>query len=172
MSYRIVRLLTVGVIALSIGGLGGCGFLSLDENSESVRDLIEQNRDAWEEGGITSYQFTYNKTLGDTEQDSIRVIVRGGQIDSVSVGGQAVDDPGAYLTVDRLYDEIVTNFEREDRGQFRVQFNEEFAYPERYRMGAGEETRGRGVVVTSFSRMAAPGVSEAQTDGRRARTAE
>ena len=158
MIHRIVRLLPLGVAVCMIGVLGGCGFLSLDENSESVRDLIQQNRDAWEEGDITSYQFTYNKTLGDTERDSIRVIVRGGQIDSVSVGGQAVDDLGAYLTVDRLYDEIVTNFEQEDRGQFRVQFNDEFAYPERYRMEPGEETRGRGVVVTSFSVMSDPAV--------------
>lgn len=151
MSYRIVRLLTLGVTAIVIGVLGGCDLFSLDENSESVRDLIERNREIWEEGDFESYRFKYNKTLGDTEQDSIRVIVRGGQIDSVSVGGMAVDNPGTYLTVDRLYDEIVTNFERGDRGQFRVQFNEEFSYPERYRMEPGEETRGRGVVVTNFT---------------------
>jgi hypothetical protein len=158
MSYRTVRLITLWATVFVIGVLGGCGLLSLDENSEDVRDLIERNRETWEEENYTSYQFTYNKTLGATEQDSIRVIVRGEQIDSVLVEGQVVDDPGAYLTVDRLYDEIETNFEREDRGQFRVQFNEEFSYPERYRMGAGEETRGRGVVVISFSLLTDPAV--------------
>lgn len=165
MNCRTVRLLTLGTAVFVFGALGGCGLFSLDKNSESVRDLIERNRDNWEEGGFEFYRFTYNKTLGDTEQDSIRVTVREGEIDSVSVGGMAVDDPDAYLTVDRLYDEIVTNFEREDRGQFRVQFNEEFSYPERYRMGPGEETRGRGVVVTSFSPLTEPAVSRLEMNG-------
>lgn len=162
MSHRIVRLMTLGVSLLLIGVWGGCGLFSLDDNSENVRDLIEQNRETWEEESYMAYQFTYNETFGDTEQDDICVTVRGGQIDSVSVKGRAVDDPGEYLTVDRLYDEIVANFEREDRGQFRVQFDEERSYPERYRMGAGEETRGRGVVVTGFS-LLEPAVSETKT---------
>lgn len=158
MSRRIIQLLTLGMVGLVVGMLSGCGFLSLDENSEGVRDLIERNRESWEEGDYDSYRFAYNRTLGSAEEDSIQVIVREGQIDSVSAGGTAVDTPDAYLTVDRLFDEIITNFEREDRGQFRVQFNEEFSYPKRYRMAPGEETRGRGVVVISFSLLTDPAV--------------
>lgn len=149
MTYSTARkLLVLGFI---IGVFSGCGLLSLDENSESVRNLIEQNRESWEEGGIDSYRFSYNKTVGGIEQDSVRVTVRTGQIDSVTVAGEPVGNPDAYLTVNRLFEEIVTNFEREDRGRFQVEFNEEFSYPKRYRMEPGDTTRGRGVVVTSFS---------------------
>lgn len=142
-------LFVVGAVLL----LGKCGLLSLDDKSNEVRDLIQRNMENWEEEGIESYRFGYNKTVGGVEQDSVRVTVLEEQIDSVSVGGEAIDDPApdSFLTVDRLYDEIVTNFERDDRGRFRVQFNEEFSYPERYRMAPGDQTRGRGVVVTSFT---------------------
>jgi hypothetical protein len=137
-----------------VGGavlLGGCGFLSLDEKSGSLRDLIQRNKANWRKAGIESYRFTYNKTVGSTEQDSVQVTVLEGNIDSVSMNGTTVDDPDSFLTVDRLYDEIEKNFERDDRGQFRVQFDEEFSYPERYRMAPGDETLGRGVVVTNFT---------------------
>lgn len=156
--------MVLGMLVLLGGFWGGCGLFSLDENSESVRDLIERNRENWEEEGIESYRLTYNRTVGRVEQDSVRVTVRGGEIDSVSVEGGGVDDPDAYLTVDRLYEEIVANFEREDRGGFQVQFNEEVSYPERYRMEAGEETIGRGVVVTNFSRLDAPVALQVERD--------
>ena len=98
--------------------------------------------------------------------------VREGKIDSVSVKGGGFDNPEAYLTVDRLCEEIVANFEREDRGDFRVQFNEEFSYPERYRMEAGQKTRGRSVVVTSFSRLDVPVASRAGGNSGKFRAVE
>ncbi len=73
-----------------------------------------------------------------------------GGIDSVSIGGRGVDNSEEFLTVDRLYNEIVRNFERADRGDFEVQFDEERFYPEWHRMFTGEKTVGRGVVVTKF----------------------
>lgn len=137
--------------------LGGCGLLSLDENSGQLRDLIQSNMESWEESGTESYRFAYNKTVGSTEQDSVQVTVLGGRIDTVTVDGTGVENPDSYLTIDRLYDEIIKNFERDDRGRFRVQFNEELSYPERYRMAPGEQTQGRGVVVTSFTVLTASG---------------
>jgi len=131
--------------------LGSCDLLSLDENSGQLRKLIQSNEEAWEEANVESYRFVYNKTLGSTEQDSIRVTVLDGKIDSVSMDGMSVDDPDSFLTIDRLYDEINNNFERDDRGRFQVQFNEEYSYPKRYRMAPGDQTRGRGVVVTDFT---------------------
>lgn len=145
-------LLILGAVALL---LGGCG-LSLDENSGQLRELIQRNKENWEKGDIESYRFVYNKTIGATERDSVQVTVLKGQIDTVSVDGAAVENPDSYLTINRLYDEIIRNFERDDRGRFRVQFNEEFAYPKRYRMAAGEQTQGRGVVVTNFIVLDAP----------------
>lgn len=143
--------------------VSGCGLFSLDEKSDRVRDLIRENRRNWEASGVESYQFRYNKTIGTMEQDSIRVTVLNGEVDSVSMGGAGIEAPDSFLTIDRLYDEMIRNFERDDRGRFRVQFNEEFSYPKRYRMGAGEETRGRGVVVVNF----APLDSQQTTSGLR-----
>lgn len=147
-------LVVVGAVLL----LSKCGLFSLDEKSNDVRELIQRNMENWEEENIEAYRFTYNKTIGGTEQDSVQVTVLGGQIDSVSVGEEGIENPDsdAFLTVDRLFDEIIKNFERDDRGQFRVQFDEELSYPKRYRMAPGEETKGRGVVVTSFTPLEEP----------------
>ena len=151
MGYRLVvrAVLAFGAILL----FGRCGLLSLDENSEQVGDLIEKNMEEWEQSGIESYRFTYNKSVGGVEKNNVFVVVREGQIDSVSVDGEGGSGAGSgsFLTIDRLYDEIVRSFERSDRGKFQVEFDKEFSYPERYRVGPGEQTEGRGVVVTSFS---------------------
>lgn len=162
MRHRQARhfLLIFGVAVVLL--LSGCGLLSLDENSGQLRELIQRNKENWEKGDIESYRFAYNKTIGATERDSVRVTVLEGQIDTVSVDGAAVENLGSYLTINRLYDEIIRNFERDDRGQFRIQFNEEFSYPERYRMAAGEQTRGRGVVVTSFTVLDGPDTNARQ----------
>lgn len=162
MRHRSVRRSLPFVIGVALL-VGGCGLFSLDEDSGQLRELIQSNREAWEEANIESYRFMYNKAVGGTEQDSVQVTVLGGQIDSVSVGEEGSEDPDSFLTIDRLYDEITNNFERDDRGRFQVNFNEEFSYPERYRMAPGEETRGRGVIVVNF----APLDSQQTTSGLR-----
>lgn len=127
----------------------GCGLLSLDKSS-GLEQLIQRNRANWDERGIQNYQFTYDHRIGNEETEEINVVVSGGQIDSVSVAGERVENDGTFLTIDRLYEHIVRDFERDDRGSLQVRFNEEYSYPERYRMIAGSETMGRGVVVSQF----------------------
>ena len=141
--------LWASVVLLIAIGVGGCGLLSLDEQSGNLKELIDRNRSEWEESDVQNYNFEYNKTVGEVEYTGINVHVRQGHIDSTFVvdGTRA---PDRFLTVDDLYDEIVRNFEREDRGNLQVSFNEEFSYPSRYRMLPGTSTEGRGVVVTTF----------------------
>jgi hypothetical protein len=140
----------VVALLLALTYISGCGLFSLDKTSDEVGDLIERNKKNWNDKEIESYKFTYNKTVGEVEQENIEVFVLNGVIDSVAVAGQEAESPDDFLTVDGLYEEIERNFNRDDRGNFRVRFNEEFSYPERYQMEPGEGVRGRGVVVTTF----------------------
>jgi len=146
--HRTLRFSLVLVIAALT--ITGCGLLSLDDDSGALNDLIQRNRMSWEEEGPDQYRYVYNRTEGQEEIEDVQVTVTGGQIDSVLVGGVRQSQPGEFLTVDGLFDEIERNFSREDRGGFQVQFNEGVSYPERYRMEPGESTAGRGVVVTDF----------------------
>lgn len=130
--------------------LAGCDLLSLEDRPSEIRELINQNLAEWNENDVQSYQFTYNRTVGDTETNDVWVLLQGGRIDTASVEGEGVDNPDDFLTIDRLYDEIIENFERDDRGNFQVNFDQELSYPQRYRMLPGESTEGRGVVVTEF----------------------
>lgn len=144
------RFFPISVAVLCSSLIFGCGILSLDDRSDEIRDLIERNHESWDESDVENYSFSYDKRVGDSETNDVDVTVIQGEIDSVSVAGVAVDSTEGFLTVDRLYDELVRNFERDDRGRFRVDFNEEFSYPRRYRMLPGEATEGRGVVVQEF----------------------
>mgnify|MGYP006291488527 CR=1 FL=1 len=135
-------------------GLGGCGLFSLDRDDTNLAQLIDQKRAAWQEQGLDNYTFTYDRTVGSTEVSDVQVFVRGGAIDSVTVGGESQEPSSEFLTIDRLYDEVDQNYNREDRGGFQISFNNEFNYPERYSMGAGSSTEGRGVVVTNFQSLA------------------
>ena len=130
--------------------LAGCDLLSLEDRPSEIRELINQNLAEWNENDVQSYQFTYNRTVGDTETNDVWVLLQGGRIDTASVEGEGVDNPDDFLTIDRLYDEIIENFERDDRGNFQVNFDQELSYPQRYRMLPGKSTEGRGVVVTEF----------------------
>lgn len=129
--------------------LSGCGLFSLDKSSD-LEELIKRNQQNWEEKEVESYQFTYDKRIGDREIEDVQVTVRGGQIDTATIAEEGEETIGDTLTVDRLYEEIISAFEQDDRGNLNVQFNEEYSYPKRYRMEPGEETEGRGVVVTNF----------------------
>ncbi len=141
------------IVSLTIG-LSGCGLFSLDRDDTDLAQLIDQKRTAWQEQGLENYTFTYNRTVGSTEISDVQVVVQGGTIDSVTVGGESQEPSSEFLTIDRLYQEVEQNFNREDRGGFQISFNNELNYPERYRMGPGNSTEGRGVVVTNFQSLA------------------
>ena len=130
--------------------IAGCDILSLEDRPTKIRDLIEQNLENWNENDIQSYRFDYNKTVGDTEINDVQVTLQEGRIDTVLVEGEGVENPDDFLTIDRLYDEIIENFEREDRGDFQVSFDQQLSYPTLYRMLPGQATEGRSVEVTDF----------------------
>lgn len=145
-----LQILPTLALALCASLLFGCGLFSLDEKSGGLRKLIDRNKKNWKNKNIKNYSFSYNKNIGNSETNDVYVLVIQEEIDSVSVGGSAAESFEGFLTVDRLYAEIEKNFERDDRGTFQVNFNEEFSYPLRYRMLPGETTEGRGVVVENF----------------------
>jgi hypothetical protein len=141
------------MIVLAIG-LSGCWLFSLDQNDTDLAQLIEQKRSAWQEQGLDNYAFTYNRTIGSTEIKGVQVFVRGGAIDSVTVGGESQELSNEFPTIDRLYDEVERNSNRQDRGGFQISFNNEFNYSERYRMEPRISTVGRSVVVSDFQTLA------------------
>lgn len=146
-----VRSLTrqsAGILALIL--LSACGLLSLDNDSEDLRDLIASSRATWTEAGIQNYRVTYNRTQGQTEREDVAVTVSAGAIDSVTVQGVLQDSPDRFLTVDEMFVVVTQAFERDDRGGFQVAFNQELGFLERYRVGPGESTPGEGLVVTAF----------------------
>lgn len=145
-----VQVLHALALALCASLFFGCGLLSLDEKKGGLRNLIERNKSNWKKRNIKNYSLLYDKKVGGSETNDVYVLVVQEEIDSVSVGGAAAESFEGFLTVDRLYAEIEKNFERDDRGTFQVNFNEEFSYPLRYRMLPGETTEGRGVVVENF----------------------
>lgn len=130
--------------------LPACGLLSLDNESEDLRDLIDSNRATWIETGIEDYRITYNRTQGQTEWEEVAVTVSAGAIDSVTVQGVLQDDPDRFLTVDEMFVVVTEALERDDRGGFQVAFNQELGFLERYRVGPGASTPGEGLVVTAF----------------------
>lgn len=151
MNRSVHQVLGFGILLTLISLVfGGCGLLSLDQDSGALNELIQRNRMNWEEQRPDQYRYVYNRTEGQEEIEDVQVTVTGTEIDSVVVGGVRQSQTDGFLTIDILYDEIERNFDRDDRGGFQVQFNEELSYPERYRMEPGESTEGRGVVVSDF----------------------
>ena len=130
--------------------LPACGLLSLDNESEDLRDLIASNRATWVETGIEDYRITYNRTQGQTEWEEVAVTVSAGAIDSVTVQGALQDEPDRFLTVDEMFAVVTEVLERDDRGGFQISFNQELGFLERYRVAPGESTTGEGLIVTAF----------------------
>ena len=130
--------------------LPACGLLSLDNESEDLRDLIASNRATWVETGIEDYRITYNRTQGQTEWEEVAVTVSAGAIDSVTVQGALQNEPDRFLTVDEMFVVVTEALERDDRGGFQISFNQELGFLERYRVAPGESTPGEGLIVTAF----------------------
>lgn len=148
--YSIRSVCQRAAVILGLLLLSACGLLSLDNESEDLRDLIATNRATWIESGIEDYRITYNRTQGQTEWEEVAVTVSAGAIDSVTVQGVLQDSPDRFLTVDEMFVVVTEALERDDRGGFQVSFNQELGFLERYRVGPGASTPGEGLVVTAF----------------------
>ena len=148
---KYMRYLTLVILFGVAFSLTGCGVLSLDDNPDRIQNLIEENKEKWEQSGIKRYSFTYDRTAGGQVMEDVYVEVVSSEIDSVSVSGVERENISQFLTVDDIYDVITDAFERDDRGGFQVEFNEEIGYPLRYRVGAGNSTPGEGIIVNNFN---------------------
>lgn len=149
MPMRVYAKVIAAILLLGMSW-AGCDLLSLEDDSDEIRSLIETNQERWEEANLQAYQFSYDQTVGGSTLEDVFVVVRDAEIDSASVDGEPVDDASSFLTIDGVYDALWTAFEQSDRGQFSVNFNGEIGYPTRYRVGVGDSTPGEAIIVSDF----------------------
>lgn len=155
-----ISYLTV-LIAMIALVFSGCDVLSLDDNTDSVGSLIEENEDKWQRSNLQDYNYTYALGIGERQVEDVEVFVRSGQIDSVAVDGVGIENPASdpnsdfYITVDQAFVRLEDAYQRDTDGRFSVRFNDLYGFPSQYRAFSSPSAPGEELIVRTFDDLAA-----------------
>jgi hypothetical protein len=121
---------------LLLGGvvLVGCDFVTgsdREDVQDRIRERIENRQDQWASQNIVDYEFTYSQQIGEDFVDSVKVYVRGGDVDSISTSMPISREKLLVGTVDSFFDLILARV-GEEESQFNADFDQEVGYPTEY----------------------------------------
>ena len=122
----------LGERVIRFGLFAPCLLLGCSNLFGPTRGEFEENLAIWEEAGIGTYRYMYQRLCFCVNTDAVTIEVRDGSITSVTLveTGEPAEAVylDTYLTIDEIFEEIQDAIER-DAHELSVTYHETFGYP-------------------------------------------
>lgn len=107
--------------------LAGCDSVEEENGAE-----VAEARARWEALALDTYRIVQARTCYCPGPPAVRLVVQDGWVTAAygieSGDTPGVEQPGAYLTIEQVFDRL-EEYERRDLARFQVVFHPEYGYP-------------------------------------------